>query len=128
MIIKLDYCMEHKPKVYDKMADIIMQTSTTSELKHLIIALQDNPQSFNSHQEIVIKILLKNPDLASLFDRVEYSDFLKKVEKREENIPIKHWKELKNEELIITIDIVGLDRHFIYYLIDMLAILKKSIK
>ena len=35
---------------------------------------------------------------------------------------------MKNEELIITIDIVGLDRHFIYYLIDMLAILKKSIK
>ena len=35
---------------------------------------------------------------------------------------------MKNEELTITLDIVGLDKHFIYYLIDMLDILKKSIK
>ena len=35
---------------------------------------------------------------------------------------------MKNEELIITLDIVGLDKHFIYYLIDMIEILKKSIK
>ena len=35
---------------------------------------------------------------------------------------------MKNDELTITLDIVGLDKHFIYYLIDMLSILKKSIK
>ena len=35
---------------------------------------------------------------------------------------------MKNEELTITLDTVGLDKHFIYYLIDMLDILKKSIK
>ncbi len=35
---------------------------------------------------------------------------------------------MKNDELTITLDTVGLDRHFIYYLIDMLNILKKSIK
>ena len=35
---------------------------------------------------------------------------------------------MKNEELIITLDTVGLDKHFIYYLIDMLNILKKAIK
>ena len=35
---------------------------------------------------------------------------------------------MKNDELTITLDIVGLDKHFIYYLIEMLDILKKSIK
>ena len=35
---------------------------------------------------------------------------------------------MKNDKLTITLDIVGLDKHFIYYLIDMLDILKKSIK
>ena len=35
---------------------------------------------------------------------------------------------MKNDELTITLDIMGLDKHFIYYLIDMLDILKKSIK
>ena len=35
---------------------------------------------------------------------------------------------MKNDSLIITLDTVGLDKHFIYYLIDMLNILKKSIK
>ncbi len=35
---------------------------------------------------------------------------------------------MKNEELTITLDIVGLDKHFIYYLIDMINILKKTIK
>ena len=35
---------------------------------------------------------------------------------------------MKDEELTITLDIVGLDKHFIYYLIDMIDILKKSIK
>ena len=35
---------------------------------------------------------------------------------------------MKNEELTITLDIVGLDKHFIYYLIDMVDILKKAIK
>ena len=35
---------------------------------------------------------------------------------------------MKNNQLIIILDIVGLDKHFIYYLIDMLSILKKSIK
>ena len=34
---------------------------------------------------------------------------------------------MKNNELIITLDIVNLDKHFIYYLIDLLEILKKSI-
>ena len=35
---------------------------------------------------------------------------------------------MKFEELTITLDIVGLDKHFIYYLIDMIEILKKAIK
>ncbi|MBQ2946991.1 MAG: transcription-repair coupling factor [Bacilli bacterium] len=35
---------------------------------------------------------------------------------------------MRNDELTITLDTVGLDKHFIYYLIDMLNILKKSIK
>ena len=35
---------------------------------------------------------------------------------------------MKNEELTITLDTVGLDKHFIYYLIDMLDILKSAIK
>ena len=35
---------------------------------------------------------------------------------------------MKNEELTITLDTVGLDRHFIYYLIEMIDILKKAIK
>ncbi|MDO4963100.1 MAG: transcription-repair coupling factor [bacterium] len=35
---------------------------------------------------------------------------------------------MKNEELTITLDIVGLEKHFVYYLIDMLDILKKAIK
>ena len=35
---------------------------------------------------------------------------------------------MKNEELSITLDTVGLDKHFMYYLIDMLEILKKSLK
>ena len=35
---------------------------------------------------------------------------------------------MKNDELSITLDIMGLDKHFIYYLIDMISILKKSIK
>ena len=35
---------------------------------------------------------------------------------------------MKNDELSITLDTVGLDKHFIYYLIDMLNILKKAIK
>ena len=35
---------------------------------------------------------------------------------------------MKNDELTITLDIMGLDKHFIYYLIDMLNVLKKSIK
>ncbi len=35
---------------------------------------------------------------------------------------------MKKEELTITLDIVGLDKHFIYYLIDMINILKKAIK
>ena len=35
---------------------------------------------------------------------------------------------MKNDELCITLDTVGLDKHFMYYLIDMLQILKKSIK
>ena len=35
---------------------------------------------------------------------------------------------MKNDELTITLDTVGLDKHFIYYLIDMIGILKKSLK
>ena len=35
---------------------------------------------------------------------------------------------MKNEQLIMTLDTVNLDKHFIYYLIDMIDILKKSIK
>ena len=35
---------------------------------------------------------------------------------------------MKNNELTITLDIMGLDKHFIYYLIDMINILKKAIK
>jgi transcription-repair coupling factor (superfamily II helicase) len=35
---------------------------------------------------------------------------------------------MKNDELIITLDIMGLDKHFIYYLMDMLDIIKKAIK
>lgn len=35
---------------------------------------------------------------------------------------------MKDDELTITLDIVGLDKHFIYYLIDMIEILKKAIK
>ncbi|MBR6690991.1 MAG: transcription-repair coupling factor [Bacilli bacterium] len=35
---------------------------------------------------------------------------------------------MKNEELTITLDTVGLDKHFIYYLIDMLDVLKKALK
>ena len=35
---------------------------------------------------------------------------------------------MKNNELTITLDIVGLDKHFIYYLIDMIDILKRAIK
>ena len=35
---------------------------------------------------------------------------------------------MKDEKLTITLDTVGLDKHFIYYLIDMIDILKKSIK
>ena len=35
---------------------------------------------------------------------------------------------MKNEELTITLDIVNLDKHFMYYLIDMIDILKKAIK
>ena len=35
---------------------------------------------------------------------------------------------MKNEELTITLDTVGLDKHFIYYLNDMIEILIKAIK
>ena len=35
---------------------------------------------------------------------------------------------MRNDELTITLDIMGLDKHFIYYLIDMIDILKKAIK
>ena len=35
---------------------------------------------------------------------------------------------MKNDELIIILDTVGLDKHFIYYLIDLVNILKKDIK
>ena len=35
---------------------------------------------------------------------------------------------MKNDELTITLDTKDLDKHFIYYLIDMIKILKDSIK
>lgn len=35
---------------------------------------------------------------------------------------------MRDEELTITLDIMGLDKHFIYYLIDMIEVLKKAIK
>ena len=35
---------------------------------------------------------------------------------------------MKNNELTITLDTVGLDKHFIYYLNDMIDILKRAIK
>ena len=35
---------------------------------------------------------------------------------------------MRMQRLIIVLDIVKLDKHFIYYLIDMLDILKESIK
>ena len=35
---------------------------------------------------------------------------------------------MKNDQLTITLDTINLDKHFIYYLIDMIDILKKSIK
>ena len=35
---------------------------------------------------------------------------------------------MKNKELIITLDTVTLDKHYVYYLLDMLDILKNSIK
>ena len=35
---------------------------------------------------------------------------------------------MKDNELTITLDTVGLDKHFIYYLSDMIDILKKAIK
>lgn len=35
---------------------------------------------------------------------------------------------MKNKELIITLDTVTLDKHYIYYLLDMLDILKNSLK
>ncbi len=35
---------------------------------------------------------------------------------------------MKDNELTVTLDIIGLDKHFIYYLLDMIDILKKSIK
>ncbi len=35
---------------------------------------------------------------------------------------------MKNDCLTITLDTIGIDKHFIYYLIDMIDILKKSIK
>lgn len=35
---------------------------------------------------------------------------------------------MKNEQLIITLDTMGLDKHFMYYLIEMINVLKKSIK
>ena len=35
---------------------------------------------------------------------------------------------MKNNELTITLDTVGLDKHFIYYLIDLVAIIKKDMK
>ena len=35
---------------------------------------------------------------------------------------------MKNKELIITLDTINLDKHYIYYLIDLLNIIKDSIK
>lgn len=35
---------------------------------------------------------------------------------------------MKNDELTITLDTVGLDKHFIYYLIDLVEIIKKNMK
>lgn len=35
---------------------------------------------------------------------------------------------MKNDELTITFDTVGLDKHFIYYLIDLIKIVKKDMK
>ncbi len=35
---------------------------------------------------------------------------------------------MKNKELIITLDTVNLDKHYIYYLMDLLKILKESLK
>ena len=35
---------------------------------------------------------------------------------------------MKDEELTITLDTVGLDKHFIYYLIDLVEIIKRSLK
>jgi transcription-repair coupling factor (superfamily II helicase) len=35
---------------------------------------------------------------------------------------------MKNRELIITLDTINLDKHYIYYLNDLLDIIKKSIK
>lgn len=35
---------------------------------------------------------------------------------------------MKNDELTITLDTVGLDKHFIYYLIDLVEIIKRSLK
>ena len=35
---------------------------------------------------------------------------------------------MKNDELTITLDTVGLDKHFIYYLIDLVTIIKKDIR
>ncbi len=35
---------------------------------------------------------------------------------------------MKFDELTITLDIMGLEKHFIYYLMDMIGILKKSLK
>ena len=35
---------------------------------------------------------------------------------------------MKNKELIITLDTINLDKHYIYYLMDLLKILKESLK
>ncbi len=35
---------------------------------------------------------------------------------------------MKNKELIITLDTINLDKHYIYYLLDLLDIIKKSLK
>lgn len=35
---------------------------------------------------------------------------------------------MKEEELTITLDTIGLDKHFIYYLIDLVEIIKRSLK
>jgi len=35
---------------------------------------------------------------------------------------------MKNKELIITLDLINLDKHFIYYLNDLIDVIKKSIK